>query len=147
MDVFGAGDIAERSFLKVSYGQQRLVLLVRAFVKNPDLLILDEPFHGLDAGKKALAGRIVEAYARRSFSYRTMTAKYRRVWTNARFCQNLPEYGLLPPYKSNIDRKPCRSSYFTELPLFSQPFLLFALFLFPTVAIRFGSGRNRPISA
>lgn len=64
MDVFGAGDIAERSFLKVSYGQQRLVLLVRAFVKNPDLLILDEPFHGLDAGKKALAGRIVEAYAR-----------------------------------------------------------------------------------
>lgn len=56
MDVFGAGDIAERSFLKVSYGQQRLVLLVRAFVKNPDLLILDEPFHGLDAGKKAWPG-------------------------------------------------------------------------------------------
>ena len=25
-----------------------MILLVRAFVKNPDLLILDEPYHGLD---------------------------------------------------------------------------------------------------
>lgn len=48
LDVFGIGDQADTSFLRLSSGQQRLVLLARAFVKEPDLLILDEPFHGLD---------------------------------------------------------------------------------------------------
>ena len=38
----------DRGFLKLSSGEQRLVLLARAFVKDPELLILDEPLHGLD---------------------------------------------------------------------------------------------------
>jgi ABC-type molybdenum transport system, ATPase component/photorepair protein PhrA len=45
---FGIAHLSDRSFLNMSSGEQRLVLLARAFVKNPDLLILDEPFHGLD---------------------------------------------------------------------------------------------------
>jgi molybdate transport system ATP-binding protein len=32
----------------VSFGQQRLVLLARAMVKNPMVLVLDEPCVGLD---------------------------------------------------------------------------------------------------
>lgn len=35
----------------LSAGEQRLVLLARALVKNPPLLILDEPCQGLDAGQ------------------------------------------------------------------------------------------------
>jgi molybdate transport system ATP-binding protein len=38
----------ERPFLRLSSGEQRLVLLVRALVKAPPLLILDEPFQALD---------------------------------------------------------------------------------------------------
>ena len=34
---------------QVSNGEQRLILLARALVKNPPLLILDEPCQGLDA--------------------------------------------------------------------------------------------------
>ena len=55
--------LKDSSFLKISSGEQRLVLFARALIKNPDLLILDEPFHGLDAGKKQLCRQIVEQYA------------------------------------------------------------------------------------
>ena len=34
----------DRNFLQLSSGEQRLVLLARAFVKDPELLILDETF-------------------------------------------------------------------------------------------------------
>lgn len=66
MRCFGAEYLMERSFVKISYGEQRLVLLVRAFVKNPELLILDEPLHGLDTGKKRLAKAIIEQFCSNS---------------------------------------------------------------------------------
>ncbi len=36
------------SFSSLSYGEQRSILIVRAAVKQPKVLILDEPCHGLD---------------------------------------------------------------------------------------------------
>ncbi len=36
------------NFSKISYGEQRLLLILRAAVKSAPLLILDEPCHGLD---------------------------------------------------------------------------------------------------
>ena len=45
---FGITALAERLFARLSTGEQRLVLLIRALVKDPPLLILDEPFQGLD---------------------------------------------------------------------------------------------------
>ncbi|MBX9582253.1 MAG: ABC transporter ATP-binding protein, partial [Gemmataceae bacterium] len=56
-ELFAAFDIAHlagRPFRHLSTGEQRLVLLARALVKRPPLVILDEPFQGLD---RAAAGR------------------------------------------------------------------------------------------
>ncbi|MBX2899730.1 MAG: ATP-binding cassette domain-containing protein [Cyclobacteriaceae bacterium] len=46
---FNKQDLLPRVYAHLSSGEQRLVLLLRALVKNAELLILDEPFQGLDA--------------------------------------------------------------------------------------------------
>ncbi len=48
MAEFGIEDLAEKPFLRLSSGEQRLCLVARAFVKDPRLYVLDEPLHGLD---------------------------------------------------------------------------------------------------
>jgi molybdate transport system ATP-binding protein len=48
MAALGIADNSARAFNQLSYGQQRMVLLARAMVKMPQLLILDEPYQGLD---------------------------------------------------------------------------------------------------
>jgi len=65
MHVFGIEKLKGRPFLTLSSGEQRLVLLARAFVKDPDLLILDEPLHGLDISNKKKVGRIIERFCNR----------------------------------------------------------------------------------
>ncbi|MBR3519633.1 MAG: ATP-binding cassette domain-containing protein [Paludibacteraceae bacterium] len=62
MELFGIGDLKERSYTSLSGGEQRLTLLARTMVKNPDLLILDEPLHGLDAQHKRHALDIIERF-------------------------------------------------------------------------------------
>ena len=62
MNVFGIRHLADRKFLEMSSGEQRLVLLARAFVKSPDLLILDEPLHGLDLCNRNMVKAIVDRY-------------------------------------------------------------------------------------
>ena len=62
MNTFGIGHLEERRFLEMSSGEQRLVLLARAFVKSPDLLILDEPLHGLDDENRRMVKDIVDDY-------------------------------------------------------------------------------------
>ena len=62
MRTFGIDHLADRSFLQLSSGEQRLVLVCRAFVKSPSLLILDEPMHGLDMQRQQLIKNIINSY-------------------------------------------------------------------------------------
>ena len=52
MEEFGIEPLAEKPFLRLSSGDQRLCLVARAFVKDPPLYVLDEPLHGLDEERR-----------------------------------------------------------------------------------------------
>ena len=77
MDIFGIGHLAERPFLQLSSGEQRLVLLARAFVKDPQLLILDEPLHGLDLWNRRLVKDVIETFCQRRNKTMIMVTHYK----------------------------------------------------------------------
>lgn len=76
MAVFGIAHLADRTFLQLSSGEQRLCLLARAFVKNPELLILDEPLHGLDNRNRQLVRDVIEAFCRQKHKTLVMVTHY-----------------------------------------------------------------------
>ena len=48
VDTLGLRDLMTRAFRKLSTGETRKVMLIRALTSEPELLVLDEPFDGLD---------------------------------------------------------------------------------------------------
>lgn len=76
MRVFGIEHLAERTFLTLSSGEQRLVLLARAFVKDPELLILDEPLHGLDTERRLYVRNVIDAFCARPDKTLIMVTHY-----------------------------------------------------------------------
>lgn len=82
MNVFGIGHLADTTFLKLSSGEQRLVLLARAFVKDPALLILDEPLHGLDLKNRRLVKDVIETFCKRRNKTMIMVTHYKEELPN-----------------------------------------------------------------
>ena len=77
MKIFGLEGKENTSFLKLSSGEQRLVLVARAFVKDPQLLILDEPLHGLDNRNRRLVKDVIEVFCRRRNKTLIMVTHYK----------------------------------------------------------------------
>ena len=82
LDMFGIGHLADKPFLQLSSGEQRLVLLARAFVKDPQLLILDEPQHGLDLWNRRLTKDIIETFCQRRGKTLIMVTHYQEELPN-----------------------------------------------------------------
>ena len=78
MELFNLSRFRGTNYMHLSDGWQRMVLLARAFVKNPPLLILDEPFHGLDNKNRTLAAEIIESWCRQPEKSLIMVSHYKQ---------------------------------------------------------------------
>jgi molybdate transport system ATP-binding protein len=64
IDRLGVRPLVSRRIHSLSYGELRKLLVVRAMVRNPEVLLLDEPFNGLDApSRSGLTGVLEELCA------------------------------------------------------------------------------------
>ena len=61
-------EFASTGFKQLDYGQQRLLLIGRALIKQPLLLILDEPYQGLDFINRTLVMRALNMIAEHHLS-------------------------------------------------------------------------------
>ena len=61
IEQFGLSPLLQRSFRKLSTGETRKVLLVKALSSNPELLVLDEPFDGLDVATHTMLAKHLES--------------------------------------------------------------------------------------
>lgn len=58
--LFGMEELADRLFSTLSTGEQRMVLLARQISRRPDLLVLDEPFNGVDHINQSIVKSIIK---------------------------------------------------------------------------------------
>ncbi|MDP3965748.1 MAG: ATP-binding cassette domain-containing protein, partial [bacterium] len=61
---FGLKPLLARTLMQLSNGERRKVTIARALLKNPELLILDNPFEGLDVRFRAVLKKNLETLMR-----------------------------------------------------------------------------------
>jgi molybdate transport system ATP-binding protein len=66
LKLVGMEKLSSKLFCLLSAGQQRMALIIRAMIKHPPLLILDEALAGLDEGNTALSVALINKIASES---------------------------------------------------------------------------------
>ncbi|MEI9944740.1 MAG: ATP-binding cassette domain-containing protein [Chitinophagaceae bacterium] len=59
--IAGIQSLKNKKLFELSLGEQRIVLLARALVKNPPLLVLDEPCQGIDNERQSELLELINA--------------------------------------------------------------------------------------
>ena len=77
MQALGIAHLVDKPFLRVSAGEQRVLLFARALIKNPQLLILDEPFHGMDSVNKQRCLKLIDEFAQQTNKSLIFVTHYR----------------------------------------------------------------------
>lgn len=66
LGLLGLSELSNKTFLTLTLSQQRMILIARAMVKHPPLLILDEPTSGLDEQSTQLIVALINKIASES---------------------------------------------------------------------------------
>lgn len=101
LSIVGAEQLTQRKFDSLSYGQQKLVLIARAMVKQPTLLVLDEPCIGLDQVNRERVLQLVDGIAGNSKTHllfvshvsderpRCINQQLQFVWSDTEHCYRI----------------------------------------------------------
>ena len=68
---FGLTDVVNRPFGTLSAAEQRVILLIRAFLKNAPVLLLDEPFQVIDAHHIQQARQLIDSFTDKTILFVT----------------------------------------------------------------------------
>jgi ABC-type molybdenum transport system ATPase subunit/photorepair protein PhrA len=82
----GARRTARRRLEELSYGQARRVLFARALARQPDIVLLDEPYTGLDALTRRRLRALVEHWVREGRCI-VIASHHRDDWPRGTTCE------------------------------------------------------------
>jgi ABC-type Mn2+/Zn2+ transport system ATPase subunit len=111
LELVGLSEHARSSFGDLSGGQRQRVLIARALTADADLLLLDEPYTGLDSASAALLDRLIETLADqgRSVLIATHDVDQARAW-DVVLCLNRTQIAFGPP-DAVLDRQVLEATY------------------------------------
>jgi ABC-type Mn2+/Zn2+ transport system ATPase subunit len=94
----GLEDLAHETFGELSGGQRQRVLIARALVQQADVLLLDEPFSGLDDPSAERLMRLIDDLAAegRAVLVATHDMEQTRAWDRV-LCLNVAQVAFGPP--------------------------------------------------
>ena len=98
LEVVGLGDLAHETFGELSGGQRQRALIARALVQDAQLLLLDEPFSGLDAPSAERLMTLLDSLAAegRGLMIATHDVDQARAWDLV-LCLNRRQVAFGPP--------------------------------------------------
>ena len=111
LGMVGLAERSQDSFGDLSGGQRQRVLIARALTADADLLLLDEPYTGLDSSSANLLDRLIEDLAGqgRTIIVATHDVEQARAWDLV-LCLNRKQIAFGPP-DSTLDRAVLEATY------------------------------------